>query len=935
MDIVFGCNLDGFVFPETANGRDGSFNQSVCGPLSFLNVLETILGLRQPPAVKALRAAQYMSLLKKASDGSQFYSESLAVDSWSTAGFLLSVRDELVASGWNGQCIDGFAKLNELARVETIQQISDGFGERVRRLRQKLSELDTVSSKAKLPLKKISLVDDREVLPAIWKQLLKQLEACGIIVEQLTSCAHAAAGTDLRKLQDLIIGSDFSSRIALAGDGTLTIIDSIEEAQAAIFAAAWLSHNSEQTQTVIVRGSDCSALSHACQSLSLPSLGPSSRLHFRAILQVLPLAFKLSTRPLDPNTMIEFINLPGGPIPAFVGNKLLSALSDSPGIGGKAWHSAWKACLNEQIEWTNRDHPNLTQVEREEIAKAKLSKFSVWFEEVEFSSSSQVRLKEAEAICLRVENWATERGANDENRVLYELALAQSKLLRQILHACESEVFPLAQLQKMMESVNSYGSTISTAEAASWSIVDKPGQIWSAAENILWWGFAEHNIAPLRTSIWSDLEIRKLHEHDIFWESPVEKLRRETMSWRSPILNATSQLILVKPHMVAGRRASTHPVWDELKVRIDDASLRKISLDPAKILSSQGARFAGVECNVRPVERIQLPAALRTWRIPNVQIKGRARESFSSIERLLGCSLSWVLQYHGGMWASRSFNIPQKQLLLGKLAHAVVDELYGKKKDWRPDEAQRFAAACINDLIPKMAAGLLLPGSAPQLREAKEAIPASVFQLVTFVNDAGAKVEGTEISVKAPFVNGQLTGIVDLLLSLPDGSPAVIDFKWSLSPYFYRKRIVEGRALQLAIYSWLVNESKSNVTDFSKVARKRQLETESNGLELIGRAATPMPPAGFYMFRHAELFFTQDGIFPSYTFVRKMIRDLPDTFELTLSAYQRALEALNEGEAIATGVIDDSLDVFAAAALVEPPCNFCKLGHFCGMKELK
>ena len=30
-----------------------------------------------------------------------------------------------------------------------------------------------------------------------------------------------------------------------------------------------------------------------------------------------------------------------------------------------------------------------------------------------------------------------------------------------------------------------------------------------------------------------------------------------------------------------------------------------------------------------------------------------------------------------------------------------------------------------------------------------------------------------------------------------------------------------------------------------------------------------------------------------------------------------------------------AFEVLAPASLVEPPCNFCKLSHFCGVKELK
>jgi hypothetical protein len=153
-----------------------------------------------------------------------------------------------------------------------------------------------------------------------------------------------------------------------------------------------------------------------------------------------------------------------------------------------------------------------------------------------------------------------------------------------------------------------------------------------------------------------------------------------------------------------------------------------------------------------------------------------------------------------------------------------------------------------------------------------------------------------------------------MLIRLPSGSRAVIDFKWSSAPYWYRKRISEGRALQLAIYSWLAKQ-----TDEATIS-----------------ASDKLPPAGFFMFRQAELFFTADGIFPRTYFVRKMARDLDETWKVTVEAYERTLAELQKGTITATGIIDDTikLDAFMNPVLVEPPCNFCQLGHFCGKTEL-
>lgn len=394
-----------------------------------------------------------------------------------------------------------------------------------------------------------------------------------------------------------------------------------------------------------------------------------------------------------------------------------------------------------------------------------------------------------------------------------------------------------------------------------------------------------------------------------------------------PVLNATDRLLLIKPRVVAGQRAVPHPLWDELACMIDEHSIKKVSVKANQIFANPALTFAGSEIKCSETSFIPLPRPLRRWDIPGECIKPRKTESFSSIEKLLGCGLAWVFQYGAGMWEPRALNLPQKQMLIGRVAHAVVDEMYTRKKSWNELEARNFACKRIDELIPEMAATLLMPGAKAQLREAREAIPASVQQLVQFINGSGAEVEGTEIALSAILdERTTLSGNVDMLLRLKTGVRAVLDFKWSSAPYMYRKRIVEGKAFQLAIYSWLAQETE-----------EKSSATTSNIVPLFKNAAKTLPPAGFFMFRQGELFFTSDGVFPRHTLISRMERNLDETWALTLEAYKREIAQLQSGKVIASGIIDHDeigLEDFMHPTLSEPPCNFCQFSHFCGVTEL-
>jgi hypothetical protein len=962
LEIVFGWDLDGLTYPDTATGASASFNSLVSGPSGLLALLETRLGLRRKLVQRAHRVAQYLACLSKQCNGEQFYSASLASDAWATADHLLSIRDELIASGWNKQPIDGLDKIAALADVETRGTISDGFAERLRDVNDMLKAMSKRLTANRL-IDRVRIVGPLSTLPPIRRETLALLAQSGTKVEELIGSPKSQRG-DLQTLQQQLLTGEGTA--GLRGDGSVCIMDADDEVQAATVTAAWLAQRQKRSDIVLVRSADCSLLDQACKRYGLSLPGNTARSQFRAVCQVLPLAFEMSCRPIDPKKMVEFLTIQGGPIPVWIARRLVDALGDAPGFGSKEWYAAWEKCIDMQLRWIQNDEPALSTGEARNQSILKIKEWQNWFAESNGASTqanTQMTQQEAESICHRVEQWALSRASGNEHQDLYLVLAGQSKMLKQLISLCGCATISLIQLRKMIKAVGTYGSSTPTAEAAEWSLVDQPGQVWDSAPTVVWWGFAQ----PLRsiepTSMWSEQEVALLELHRIFLERPIDKLRRQSYSSRLAVLNATERLILVKPRAVGGQPAMLHPLWDEIASVLDKASIEAVTVPASDAFFKPAIKLANTTISSERRDSITLPGALRTWRVsPNI-IKGRTRESYSSIDKALGCSLAWVLQYGCGMYPPKALNLPEKQLLLGKLAHKVVKELFDERKVWTPEQARERARAIVPRLLPQIAAGLLLPGATPQLREATQAIPESMFQLTKFLRDAGVAVEGCEQSLSAPInANTVLGGQVDMLVRLPSGSRAVLDFKWSSAPYWYRKRLIDGKALQLAIYSWLAKQteqieigkdgaatvgrvggkvgskSDSGVADKgdsdidSPVASEDDRDSDIN----TDQKADQLPPAGFFMFRHGELFFTADGIFPGFTLVRKMARSLDETWTIAIESYERTLVRLKNGTAIASGISDQTvaLDDFMNPVLVDPPCDFCQLGHFCGKKEL-
>lgn len=170
MRILFGWHLDGPCWPETFDGLAASLDTDVVGPAGLIRLLETKLGLAGPEVSPALRIAQYLARLRAVDDGQRFFSRSLAADGWSVARMVLGWRDSLVEAGWTGAVHGGGAWRDTLAEVERAPgTLAPGQGERLRAV------IAALASQRRPPLSELRLATPEELLPDVWRRLLRQL----------------------------------------------------------------------------------------------------------------------------------------------------------------------------------------------------------------------------------------------------------------------------------------------------------------------------------------------------------------------------------------------------------------------------------------------------------------------------------------------------------------------------------------------------------------------------------------------------------------------------------------------------------------------------------------------------------------------------------------------------------------------------------------
>jgi hypothetical protein len=318
--------------------------------------------------------------------------------------------------------------------------------------------------------------------------------------------------------------------------------------------------------------------------------------------------------------------------------------------------------------------------------------------------------------------------------------------------------------------------------------VASPGAVLGPARTVVWWNFTrEHAAQPGRLFL-TRAEEQGLAAVGVTSPDFALLMEGEAQRWRRPLTQASQALILVCPRTgESGEPNLIHPLWDELTAAARHA-------DDVAVLEVDNLRKLAPERSLPVTLRPLAPA------IPSVTVSTplqlRELESPSSIERLLGCSLSWALHYKGrlvpGLSEGPALLTP---LLMGGLAHGLLAQVFAPNlRD--PDAAALAADELFEREAPMLCEALGLPRYQVQRATLKRAVVDSARELTKLVVAAGAQIVGSEMSHDTTVMGQRIEGHLDLVLSSPD---FVLDLKWGRKRN--REHLASGTAVQLAAYA--------------------------------------------------------------------------------------------------------------------------------------
>jgi hypothetical protein len=495
------------------------------------------------------------------------------------------------------------------------------------------------------------------------------------------------------------------------------------------------------------------------------------------ILQILPLALGLLWEPADPKLVLDFLMLPVGPLPPSWARRLAEALAERPGVGGQAWMGA------------------LDQLEKHDPARAKERRDRIRFWISSPAAVNGAALPQAVVAerCGKVAEWALGRAATDAGdtgQPLIQLAAQASALGELALAFPEPLTEP--QLQRLVASIQEGGAPAGTRQAG----FDGPLWIQSLVEldaprkRLLWFGVhSQGSSAPP----WSVAEAAMLTKGGLDMDFDERRHRLEREAERAGLRRITGPVLAIQ--LATAVDVPLHPLWLEVGAAFGN---RKAELLEDILAEGGVVKNWPLDAREKKVHLGTPPPTM--WRVVPEHLKDRRSTSASELETRLACPLKWTFEYAAKLQSSPIAQLPSGFLLRGNLSHDILEEVFGADRPKTAEDSARKAGEIFTRKVATDAATLARPAAARQRLELKNQLERAARSFFELIERGRYEIVGFEIEPGGTLLGKEFRGRLDCVLKAEDGSPALLDLKYS-GIKKYRELIETGKALQLCIYS--------------------------------------------------------------------------------------------------------------------------------------
>lgn len=780
-----------------------ALNEVFFTPRDLLTWLEGFYGLTPPPGeTDFLRTEQYRQCCAQlvAEEPGVFFARSFLADQRATAATLLSLRDELIGTGFplHRPAKDWPPRLVAIGKMEAWLLdgsfvLLPGVPDRLRRL---LAVLVTVQH----PPCQIILQEPAALLPPEVNRLLDALKATGSKVSENPSPPLAAPNTDLARWQHRLQKGG-SGKIPVAGDSSILILRAARETHIAAYVARILRDNPEWKPSLLLSARN-QTLNDALSTEGLPDQGVPVTSLGRPSLQVLKLVTVFLWEPLDLRKIMEFLNLIVKPLDQHLGQYLARLLSDTPGLYGERWFAGVNNYFNEIL-------PNRTAYEKSLDPSIVREQFDQWFNRRRYDRESTAAKSDVRSLFSFLLNWSRDRAEelSGANQTAQLLLAAQAKRVVELIDALPEEELSFLEVDRLVRTVYEPGITrFRETEIGSLPMAFSPSSVWNHVSELIWWDFVERD-PNYFFSRWTTTERRFMKDAGIHLLSPSQQNELLVWQWRRPPLYASKRLVLCLPERVDGAEALPHPLLGELEAAFGEEGISELTVDVDENGDGIEKWKAVVAPRYQSVPIQELDGPQPTIRINRAAaLAAREEETPTSLDKLLYYPYQWVFRYRSQLRSNDILDVAADNRLRGNLAHRAIEKLLGAKGNghWDRGQVNAWLNENFEKLLRQEGAIFLEYGREPERVQLLNVLKYAASALVELIQNNHWEVAATEAEVEGQLSGAKVRGRADLLLRRNERETAIVDLKWRGKSVF-KSLINNQEDLQLCLYANFVS----------------------------------------------------------------------------------------------------------------------------------
>ena len=789
MIIRFGMDFDRLL-PEEPQSRLGFV---IVGPVGFLSILETQLGLESPLVSSATRLVQYSECLRRLDTIRRFYHQSFRVDELIVAKTLLSWRDQWYAAGWDGTMPEDAGKrLRDMAEIEKVacKEVAPSVGERLQAVEKSLD-------KRKTQIQIVELVDAFEDISHLWRKVISKINFTELNVDVRKPSAEA--NSDLFNLQKTLYKLNQKedtklAQINMKGDGSVIILNAGSKEVSARFVAEYLKTNDQALESAVLTGKNGFIFDESMESVDEARCGFQKSSNWRPVLQVLPLTLGLLWKPLDPLVLLQFLTHPIGPLPKRVRSRLAAIVVESPGIGSKRWQKALNTIIETEKGKFKADAKQVKEL---------LEQINYWLLCPRFNPDRGAPTNTLAERCAKIGRWLGTMGRVTEDlsmQTLYAFAQRQAADITNALDKLAAygvDRINQQQVERLLSQVSGQGSPITDkhSECSHTLASDIPATFIETHDEIIWLDFSMIDLP--KPYPWSQAELSALKNHGVYLQSIDNKLEYLSKTWLRPVMSARKRIVLI----LHESDEEHHPLWDQIII----CAKGWVDMDAEELLNkNKDVEYLSLKSS--SLETKSLPPFKRWWHLKDGKLLSKREvESYSSLDDLMKSPYQWVLRYKAKLYPGNLAELPSGNLLKGILIHRLFEEFFNEHRDWRKLSETKIIGWLKKQLpilLEQEGSTLLGSGKVMEREVLNDTAKRALLSFIMHLKSAKIKDVVTEKYEKGRFKGGKLNGFIDMLLIDAKDREIVLDIKWSGLKY-RAEDLRNNSHFQLATYAHL------------------------------------------------------------------------------------------------------------------------------------